>query len=247
MCFFVGAVMLSPSPRALVCHTGDSLVVTCSVTESSLIWRLILMGRSETIQHDIPIASTTIVIQRRMINSSRLTAFRTSERGARPLITMLEISPVNEALNGTVTIACMELGTLAPMETTTIYIAGNYRDKQYYISGLKVSNSSPAMHLGISIYPSPPIVQTKEKFRMDEVVIGLQWTQETYENLYVSYNISTEPEIDATVTLISNTHANLTLSYNTQYNVSVVADLCGHQATTIIEIHYGGCKKTSNN
>ena len=62
--------------------------------------------------------------------------------------------------------------------------------------------------------------------------------------MYVSYNISTGPEIDAAVTLISNTRANLTLSYNTQYNVSVVADLCGHQSTTLIdEIHYGECKK----
>ena len=68
-------------------------------------------------------------------------------------------------------------------------------------------------------------------------------TKESYENLYVSYNTSTEPEIDATVILISNTRANLTLSYNTPYNVSVVADPCGHQATIIIEIFYGGCKK----
>ena len=34
---------------------------------------------------------------------------------------------------------------------------------------------------------------------MDEVALGLQWTKESYENLYVSYNVSTEPEIDATL------------------------------------------------
>ena len=94
------------------------------------------------------------------------------------------------------------------------------------------------MYLGMSIYPNPPrIIHTEEEFRMDEVAIGLQWTQESYENLYVSYNVSTEPEIDATVTLISNTHANLALSYNTPYSVSVMADLCGRQATTIIMIN----------
>ena len=43
------------------------------------------------------------------------------------------------------------------------------------------------------------------------------------------------------VTMISNTGANVTVPYNTLYNVSVVADLCGRQVTTIIEIHYGGC------
>ena len=99
------------------------------------------------------------------------------------------------------------------------------------------------MYLGIFIYPSPPVVHTEEEFRMDETAISLQWTQERHENLYVSYNVSTEPEVDATVTLISNTHANLTLPYNAPYSVSVVADLCGRQATTIIKIHYGGCKQ----
>ena len=52
----------------------------------------------------------------------------------------------------------------------------------------------------------------------------------------MSYNISISPALNATATMISNTRANLTLAYNTPYNVSVVADFCGHQATTIIEI-----------
>ena len=126
MCFFVGAVMLSPSPRALVCHTGDSLVVTCSVTESSLMsWRLTLMGMDDHV-HEISISSTTIALQRAVINSSRVSTLRISERGATPLISTLEINPVNKALNGTVTITCIELGTLAPVETITVYIAGNY-------------------------------------------------------------------------------------------------------------------------
>ena len=43
------------------------------------------------------------------------------------------------------------------------------------------------------------------------------------------------------VSLIGNTRANATVSYNTLYNVSVVADFCGHQATMINEIHCGGC------
>ena len=122
--FFVGAVMLSPSPRALVCNAGDSLEVTCNTTESTLQWRLTLMGMRDPIE-TISISSTTVYIPRVMINTSRVSITRTSGRGEAPLISTLEISSVNEDLNGTLNVTCMEIGTLA-QATTTIYFAGNY-------------------------------------------------------------------------------------------------------------------------
>ena len=76
--------------------------------------------------HKISVSSTTIAVQRAVINSSGVSISRTSKIGARPLTSTLEITPVNKALNGTVTITCIKLGTLAPEETTTVYIAGNY-------------------------------------------------------------------------------------------------------------------------
>ena len=97
------------------------------------------------------------------------------------------------------------------------------------------------MHSGLPIYPNSPLIITEEEFGMDGVAIGLHWTQESHGNLLASYNISTVPTIGAEVTMISNTKANLTVPYNTPYNVSVVADLCGSQAITKIEIHYGKC------
>ena len=116
--------MLSPSPRAYVCNIGDRLKVMCNTSETTLQWRLSLMGESDPI--DIPVSSTIQHIPRKMINTSRVTATRTSERGETPLISTLEISPVNEHLNGTLNITCVELnfGTLAPMATTTIHISG---------------------------------------------------------------------------------------------------------------------------
>ena len=36
--------------------------------------------------------------------------------------------------------------------------------------------------------PRKVATHTEEEFKMDEVVIGLQWTQKNFENLYVSYN-----------------------------------------------------------
>ena len=68
-----------------------------------------------------------------MINTSRVTVARTSERGETPLISTLEISPVNEHLNGTLNITCVELnfGTLTPMKTTTLYITGNLNSQVF--------------------------------------------------------------------------------------------------------------------
>ena len=123
--------MLSPSPRAYVCNIGDGLKVICNTTETTLQWRLTLMGESDPI--DIPVSSTIQHIPRRMINTSLVTVTRTSERGETPLISTLEISPVNEHLNGTLNITCVELNfdTLAPMTTTTVYITGNLNSQVF--------------------------------------------------------------------------------------------------------------------
>ena len=95
--------------------------------------------------------------------------------------------------------------------------------------------------LGSNTYPSFPMAHTEEEFGMDRVAVGLHWTQESHEDLLVFYNVSIVPIIGTTVIMTSNTRANLTVPYNTRYNVSIVADFCGRQATTTIEIHYGEC------
>lgn len=92
---------------------------------------------------------------------------------------------------------------------------------------------------------SPEIVVTKEDFRMDEVTISLEWlaTQELTENLFeslASYNISVKPSERVKVVMIDARRANLTMPYNTLYNVSVTAIFCDRINTSmIIELYYG--------
>ena len=90
---------------------------------------------------------------------------------------------------------------------------------------------------------TPEVVIFAEVFRMDKVTISLQWMQEVYQEWFVSYNIIILPQLDPmadVVTMINSMRANLTLLYNTPYNVSVVADLCGQRnSTTLSEIYYG--------
>ena len=99
------------------------------------------------------------------------------------------------------------------------------------------------MYSGLPVYLelSSPLINVEEEFGIDRVVVGLHWAQQNHANLQVSYNVSIVPMTNAEVTMTGNTRANVTVPYNTLYNVSVVADLCGHQTTTIIEIHHGKC------
>jgi hypothetical protein len=78
------------------------------------------MGMSDPI--DLLISSTSVVIPRAMINTSRITVTRISGRGETPLLSMLEISPVTEDLNGTLNITCRLLAPSIAMATTTIHI-----------------------------------------------------------------------------------------------------------------------------
>ena len=124
-----GAVMLSPSPRASVCHAGGNVKVTCITPNSSLQqWKLTLMGMADP-EHDISVSSNTIAVHRRRIDSSRVTVLRISAREAAPLISTLEISSVSRSLNGTLNITCMELGSNTLMATTTVFIAGNIQGR----------------------------------------------------------------------------------------------------------------------
>ena len=129
----IGAVMVSPSPKAAVCQAGDRLEVKCNSTESAIQWRLTLMGMNDLVE--ISISSTTIAIPRATINSSRITVLKNSERGTVPLISTLVISSVSESLNGTLNITCMELGISNSIAaTTTVYIAGSIQGKSHDIT-----------------------------------------------------------------------------------------------------------------
>ena len=89
----IAAVTLSPSPRALVCNAGDTLEVICNTTGHSLQWRLALIGVMDPI-NTISISSNTVAEKRIMINSSRVTISRISERDEAPLISRLEIRSI---------------------------------------------------------------------------------------------------------------------------------------------------------
>ena len=72
--------------------------------------------------------------------------------------------------------------------------------------------------------------------RSDDITVTLQWPREPG----AVYHISVSPETSHTEFTTISDHSiviNLTISYNIQYNVSIVSSLCG--VTTTKVLNYG--------
>jgi hypothetical protein len=85
------------------------------------------------------------------------------------------------------------------------------------------------------------VVQVRaERFGSDNITVILEWPD---EGGGVSYSASVVPEslmvemLTGSVTGFINTK--LVLLYNTPYNLSTVATLCGVNSTNITELNYG--------
>lgn len=78
----IGAVTISPSPRATVCYVGDRLEVTCNSTDSILKWQLTFFLENGSTAQVLPvplISSTALNEMIRVVNTSTLTFSRISE------------------------------------------------------------------------------------------------------------------------------------------------------------------------
>ena len=119
----LGAVTISPSPKADVCRVGERLQVTCNTTKTTIEWELAeVVGHANTIKRILSANSTTnsdyFLIS---LNSTTLIFSRISEFGASPLMSMLVILSISQNLNGT-RVKCIERGAGADQEAMTTII-----------------------------------------------------------------------------------------------------------------------------
>ena len=71
------------------------------------------------------------------------------------------------------------------------------------------------------------------EFEADRVRVTLEWTHKNG----VSYAIRVDPEVNVSYSWRKS--AQLVLPYNSKYNISVVASLCGNSSAAFIIINYG--------
>ena len=84
-----------------------------------------------------------------------------------------------------------------------------------------------------------PTTETKSsQFGNESVILMLEWTGE--HNSVSSYSVDIFPQADI---VVNDRSARLILQiellYNTLYNVSIIASLCGKNSSSFIELHYG--------
>lgn len=75
-----------------------------------------------------------------------------------------------------------------------------------------------------------------EQFEREHINVLLEWNK---INGGVLFNVSTIPQVIGSFVPGSSTSHQLNVSYNTQYNVSIVATLCGQNYMATIELNYG--------
>ena len=73
---YIGAVTISPSPRAAVCRVGDRLEITCNITGRIVMWNLAVIGTTNISR---TLSTTTVNQAIVQINSTTLIFSRVSE------------------------------------------------------------------------------------------------------------------------------------------------------------------------
>ena len=73
------------------------------------------------------------------------------------------------------------------------------------------------------------------EFEADRVRVALEWTHING----VSYAIRVDPEVNVSYSWSRRKSAQLVVPYNSKYNISVTASLCGNSRAVFIIINYG--------
>ena len=80
---------------------------------------------------------------------------------------------------------------------------------------------------------SPNVRVSQEQFQQTNISVTIEWAAEEG----ISYTINVNPNV--TINVTERNYTELVVSYDTEYNVSVIASLCGTNKTTFTTLHYG--------
>ena len=97
-------------------------------------------------------------------------------------------------------------------------------------------NKLPLYLLTDSPIPQTNVSVIEQHYSTETVTITLEWSQG--EDILYDFTVLTSPHAPVQTNGTTSTRAQLVLSYNTQYNVSVVTH-CGQNSTTTLQLHYG--------
>ena len=87
----------------------------------------------------------------------------------------------------------------------------------------------------IGTAPNIELAVVSEELKSDHIVLTLEWISENGMSAFSELNVVPQAEIIS----LGPSSRQLVISYNTSYNASAVASLCGQQSLHSIELHYG--------
>ena len=75
-----------------------------------------------------------------------------------------------------------------------------------------------------TVYPRPSVVNRTNIFEEDEIVVLLEWMEQSG----VAYNVTITPRVP--IVWVSGTSVKVRVDYNVNYNVTISATLCGQNS-----------------
>ena len=207
----------------------------CSTNHTFLEWSVSSLRQPET--RAISYFDQNLIVPPILMDSTNFTFSRVSSPGALPLVSTMTVMNVTSNLEETV-ITCTGLNSSSVSSVvlmTTIHVY----DMHIGMLLTKISN-----YIFLSKYyvtANTDFPNTPEIIRPDMVSFGnsnftvtLEWSQFSGE----TYTVATVPD-PVNMSFITSTSVQLVLFYNTQYNVTVTATLCGDSNATTISYYYG--------
>ena len=101
-----------------------------------------------------------------------------------------------------------------------------YNNHGYYVMN-SLDDILHSMHMDHSLN----VTMVNQLLKSDDVTVTLQWPREPG----AVYNVSVSPETSHIESPSMAYLINLTISYNIQYNVSIVSSLCGVTTTRVLK------------
>ena len=210
---------------------GEQLVLECDTNSSVLLLEWSITFNSSILQHtEMRSVDSLGSAESQPPFVVNHTEFQFLRNSVSPLISTMIIHNVSTILNGT-RIDCRYNGMTS---TTFIRVIKNGTGTITDLNTVSFNNQSLSLCADITVQIHPLVIES-ESFLPDTIAIIVHW--EKQDNvLYIS---TISPSAEVTVRFITSTRIQVTVAYNTPYNLSIVGTLCGQNTTEVIELHYG--------
>ena len=218
---------------APVCSVRDPFQLTCTASvEAGIKWNIFRVNMKVISDVLISVGSAKNLMIPMTVDSVTFTFIKNSAPGASPLVSTLSIDSVS--WNGTV-VNCSDLSDSTTSAATTIQIIDTSQSE--FVNDIVVILYLVIIHhiILLDFFLYTPILRVSdERYETDDVIVTVEWTPQEG----IMYTTRVSPLTSITIT--GSSSRQLTILYNTDYNLSVeAAPPCRPNPTAVITLNYG--------